>query len=81
MYIKEACLSVCLFGFGAQTTEWIPTKFGMDLPLDPVGYLKILFWVGPLQGGYNFGKAQKIQPFLIWPRTDGRILLRHLLRN
>ncbi len=53
----------------------------MDLPLDPVGYLKILFWVGPLQGRYNFGKAQKIQPFLIWPRTDGRILLRHLLRN
>ena len=32
-YIKDACLYVCLFvclfGFGAQTTGWIPIKFAM----------------------------------------------------
>ncbi len=27
--MRPVCLSVCLFGFGAQTTGWIPTKFGM----------------------------------------------------
>ncbi len=53
----------------------------MDLPLDTVGNLKTLFWVDPPQGGYNFGKTKKIQTFPLWPRTDGRILLRHLLRH
>ncbi len=43
----SVCLFVCLFGFGAQTTGWISAKFGMGLPLDPVGKLKILFWVAP----------------------------------
>ncbi len=81
IYIKDACLSVCLsvclfvclFGFGAQTTGWIPTKLGMDLPLDPVGNLEILFWVEPPPprgGGYNFGKTQKNPNFSIWPRTE-----------
>ncbi len=36
-------VSVCLFGFGAQTSGWNQTKFGMGLPLDPVGNLEILF--------------------------------------
>ncbi len=49
-YIKEPSLFVCLFGFGAQTTGWIPTKCGMDLSLDPVGNLKINFWVDPPGG-------------------------------
>ncbi len=44
--MKEACLSesVCLFGFGAQTTRRIPTKFGMGHPLVSVGNLEILFF-------------------------------------
>ncbi len=42
----------------------------MDLPLDPVGNLEILFWVDPPQGGYNFGKTQKNPNFPIWPRTE-----------
>ncbi len=54
MYVKEACLSVCLFGFGAQTTGWISTKFGMGHPLAPVVNPKILFWVDPAKGGINF---------------------------
>ncbi len=72
IYKREVsvCLFVCLFGFGAQTTGWILTKFGMDLPLDPVGNLEILFWVDPPQGGYNFGKTQKNPNFPIWPRTE-----------
>ena len=41
--VWERCLSVrlsvCLFGFGAQTTGWIPTEFGMD----PMGNLENLF--------------------------------------
>ncbi len=64
IYIKEACLSVCLFvclfGFGAQTTGRIPTKFGMDLPLDPVGYLKTLFWVDSPQGGIILEKLKNL---------------------
>ncbi len=55
--INEACLSVCLFGFGAQTTGWIPTKFGMGNLLASVGNLKISFWVDP-QGGVQFWKNQ-----------------------
>ena len=55
LYIKEACLSVCLFvslfGFGAQTTGGISTKFGMEHPLVSVSYLEILFWVDPPRGG------------------------------
>ncbi len=70
------CLFACLFGFWAQTTGWIPTKFGMDLPMDPVGNLEIPFRVPP-PGGYNFGNTQKI-PTFPWPRTEGGIRLRHL---
>ncbi len=70
IYIKErclsVCLSVCLFGFGAQTTGKISTKFGMGHPLVSVGNLEILFWVDP-PGGYNFGKTKKIQTVPVWP--------------
>ncbi len=49
--MKEMYLSVCLLGFGAQTTTgWIPTKFGIDLPVVPVGNIEILFWID-LPGG------------------------------
>ncbi len=60
----SVCLSVCLFGFGGQTTGVISTKFGMDLPLDPVAPLEYFFKVDP-PGGDNFGKAQKskLPPF------------------
>ncbi len=46
IYKREVsvCLSVCLFGFGAQTTGRIPTKFGMGHPLVFVGNLEILFF-------------------------------------
>ncbi len=60
-YIKEPSLFVCLFGFGAQTTGWIPTKCGMDLSLDPVGNLKINFWVDPPRGDIILGK--KLSPY------------------
>ncbi len=39
----------------------------MEHPLVSVGNLKILFWVDPPQGGYNFGKTKKIQTVPIWP--------------
>ncbi len=60
IYKREVsvCLSVCLFGFGAQTTGWIPTKFGMGLPLDPVGDLETLFWVDPPRGGIILEKLK-----------------------
>ncbi len=58
--IKEARLFVCLFGFGDQSTGWISTKFGMDLPLDPLGNLKILSFLGwPSKGGTILKKTQK----------------------
>ncbi len=38
-----ACMSVCLFGIGGQTTGWIPNKFGMGHPMGPVGNLEIIF--------------------------------------
>ncbi len=45
IYKREVsvCLFVCLFGFGAQTTGWISTKFGMGHLLVSVGNLEILF--------------------------------------
>ena len=53
--IKEAflsvCLSVCLFGFGAQCTRWISTKFGMGHPMGPVGNLN--------KGGIILEKVKK----------------------
>ena len=63
IYIKErclsVCLSVCLFGFGAQTTGKISTKFGMGHPLVSVGNLEILFWVDPPRGGIILEKLKK----------------------
>ena len=57
MYKRE--VSVFLFGFGAQTTGEISTKFGMRYPIVPVGNLKILFSGWPPQGGHDFRKTQK----------------------
>ncbi len=53
IYKREVsvCLFVCLFGFEAQTTGRIPTKFGMGHPLVYVGNLENLFWVDPPRGG------------------------------
>ncbi len=42
----------------AQTIGWNSTKFGMVLPLDPVGNIEILLWVNPPDGG-NFFDKQK----------------------
>ena len=47
----SVCLSVCLFRFGAQTTGWIPTKFGMDLPLALWVTSKYFFGLTPPEGG------------------------------
>ncbi len=65
---RGVCLSVRLFGIGAQTTGWIPTKFDMGHPLGPVGNLKILFGVEPPGGGKFLEKLKKL-------------LLRHHLRR
>ncbi len=43
IYIKQKGVSVCLLPFSSQTTGWIRTKLGMDLPLDPGNVLHILF--------------------------------------
>ncbi len=59
-----------MFGFGIQTTGWIPTKLGMDLPLDPVGNLKILFWVDPARGGIILEKLKN--PNFPHMAQDGR---------
>ncbi len=78
--IKEACLFVCSdletkvldgslpnLAWTSPWTLWVTSKY-------------FLFWVGPPRG-YNFEKNSKIQTFPIWPRTEGGILLRHLLRK
>ena len=80
IYIKERCLSVCLFGFGAQTTGWIPAKFGMGHPLVPVGNLKILFWVDtpPPRKGIILEKL-KIPNFPHMAHMEGGIFSRHYL--
>ncbi len=55
----SVCLSVCLFGYRAQTTGGISTKFCMGHSLVYVGNLKILLWVDLSKRRYSFGKPQK----------------------
>ncbi len=46
----SVCLSVFLFGFGAQTSGWIPTKFGMGHPPCSVSRVfgKTWLWYAPV---------------------------------
>ncbi len=61
LYISgvSVCVSVCLFGFGGQTTLWIQTKFGINLPLVPLGDLKKDFLWGEIL------EKLKIAPFAV----------------
>ncbi len=66
----SACLSVCLLPFSSQTTGWIWTKLGMDLPMDPGNVLHILFWGYPHQGGYD----EKLKIVKTFPSAKNKII-------
>ncbi len=61
----SVCLSVCLCRFSSQSTKWIWTKIGMDLPLDPGDVLQILFWDEPPPLGIILEKLKYLKLFLI----------------
>ena len=57
----SVCLSVCA-GFGSQTTGWISTKFGLDLPWTLRMLSKNFFEGDPLFGILE--KIRKLKKFL-----------------
>ncbi len=74
--IKEACLSVCLsvclFDRISNPNYYMDLKpnLAWDSPWTMWVKSKCFFGLTP-QGGYNFGKTQKIQTSPIWSRREG----------